>query len=73
MICFISCIAKTQVQHVYGQARGPRKEWYLLEKQFAPKCLAAVLGVGNSRLNRLRQGWGDRRTRLWGAVTGRRK
>ena len=36
--------------------------------QCSPKCLAAVLGIGNERLQRLMDGQVDRRFAIWGGV-----
>lgn len=51
-----------------GGQSDTRKPWFLLGKRFGPKCVLAILGVGNARLARVEQGRFDRRFRVWGGV-----
>lgn len=59
----------TQVQHVISEAGGSRFDWFLMEKQVSPKCAVAILGLGNSRFQRIKDGRGDLRFKIWGRVT----
>lgn len=63
-VCFLN-----QVEQVVRACKGKRRAWYLLGEQLSPKCCVAVLGIGNSRLQRVEQGRGDRRLSTWGRVT----
>lgn len=40
-----------------------------MDRQFAPKCLVATLGMGNNRLQRIKDHRGDFRFRIWGSET----
>ena len=46
-----------------------RKTWFLLGKRMGPKCILAILGVGNARLARVGQGRLDRRFAVWGGAS----
>jgi len=35
----------------------------------SPKCVAAVIGIGNARMGRILSGGMDRRYRMWGGVS----
>lgn len=61
MLCF-------EVSEVVGSFSQGRRRWYLMSKRMSPKCVVAVLGLGNFRTNRLLHGRKDRRFRLWGGA-----
>ena len=46
-----------------------KKEWFMLGKRMGPKCVLAILGVGNARMARVEQGRLDRRFSVWGGVS----
>lgn len=61
------CGTKVRQQiHVRGAVR---RKWTFLEKEISPKCFAAILGIGNLRVQRLMGGHVDRRFKVWGGVT----
>ena len=51
-----------------GEKGDSYKDWYLLGKRFSRKCCLAILGLGNCRFNRVREGRFDRRYTVWGGV-----
>lgn len=57
-----------EVSEVVGSFNQGRRRWYLMGKRMSPKCVVAVLGLGNFRTNRLLHGRKDRRLRLWGGA-----
>lgn len=59
-----------EVSEVVGSFNQGRRRWYLLGKRMSPKCVVALLGLGNFRTNRLLHGRKDRRLRLWGGAHG---
>lgn len=42
--------------------------WYLLGSRVSPKCLTALIGLGNTRMGRILSGGMDRRYRKWGGA-----
>lgn len=42
--------------------------WYLLGCRVSPKCLTALIGLGNARMGRVLSGGMDRRYRKWGGA-----
>lgn len=59
-----------QVSEVIGGYSKVRRTWKLMGQRMSPKCVAAVLGIGNFRVARLKSGQKDRRYRIWGGVYG---
>ena len=57
-----------QVAQVVGAYSKVRKKWFLMGRRMSPKCVVAVLGLGNSRLARVISGRKDRRFHIWGGV-----
>ena len=71
--CFIlicTCAAsflRFEVKHTVGPSATGRRKWFLLDRLISPKCLVALIGIGNERLKRILEGRWDRR-RSWGLV-----
>lgn len=42
--------------------------WYLLGSRVSPKCLTALIGLGNTRMGRILSGGMGRRYRKWGGA-----
>ena len=61
----------SQVQQIAGgqQEKGAKRKWYLLSERMSPKCVVALLGLGNARMSRVQSGRKDGRFRLWGGVS----
>ena len=51
-----------------GEQGDSYKEWYLLGKRVGRKCCIAILGLGNSRFQRVSEGRLDRRYSVWGGA-----
>lgn len=59
-----------QVKQTVGDCKlAQRKTWFLLGCRLSPKCLVAIIGMGNSRIRRIMYGGMDRRFKLWGGDT----
>lgn len=58
-----------QVGQVVGTCARDRRKWFFMGKRMSPKCVVAVLGIGNFRTARLISGGKDRRFRIWGGVS----
>ena len=54
------------IRQTAGAREEPYRDWYLLGKRFGRQCCLAVLGLGNCRFQRVRQGRPDRRFSVWG-------
>ena len=57
-----------QVQEVVGKGKEGRRTWHVLGCKMSPKCVTAVLGLGNARMMRALSGRVDRRLRVWGGA-----
>ena len=65
--CWKQSWISAQVAQVAGNSRqGLKRRWFLMNQRMGPKCIVAILGLGNGRMNRLISGQRDRRLRFWG-------
>ena len=55
------------IKQVAGNRKG--KEWFLLGKRMASKCVVAMIGFGNARMARIGKSQVDRRYKVWGLAT----
>ena len=55
------------IKQVAGNGKG--KEWFLLGKRLASKCVVAMIGFGNARMARIGKSQVDRRYKVWGLAT----